>query len=149
TGASPVSGDPEFSSHESRAIMPAGETSSPSLLSGRRSWPRVVVRGCVAGFVGAVLVQLGSIADGNVHEVVPGRIYRCSQPSASALEQLIDSRGIRTVVNLRGCCAPNAWYLDECRTTLRRDVSQEDLCFSAGRLPAVHEVRRLVEVIDK
>ena len=47
------------------------------------------------------------------------------------------------MINLRGCCTPNPWYLDECRVTQRLDVSQEDICFSAGRLPSVPEVRRL------
>ena len=48
---------------------------------------------------------------------------------------MIAAHGIRTVVNLRGCCAPFPWYLDECRATHRLDVAQEDVCFSAGRLP--------------
>src|SRR5439155_1970070 len=57
--------------------------------------------------------------------------------------------GIRTVVNLRGYCAPFPWYLDECRTTQGCEVSQEDITLSAGRLPSVHEIRRLVEVLDR
>jgi hypothetical protein len=86
---------------------------------------------------------------GNFHTVIPGRFYRCSQPSPGRLERLIRAHGIRTVVNLRGCCAPFDWYLDECRTSARLDVCQEDLCFSAGRLPAVSEMRRLVAVLDR
>ena len=34
-------------------------------------------------------------------------------------------------------------------TSATLDVCQEDLCFSAGRLPAVAEMRRLVEVLDR
>jgi hypothetical protein len=50
---------------------------------------------------------------------------------------------------LRGTCPAFDWYLDECRVTEKMDVCQEDLCFSAGRLPSVPEVRRLVEVLDR
>ena len=55
---------------------------------------------------------------------------------------------IRTVVNLCGCCDPLPWYLEESRTTCRLDICQEDLGFSACRLPSVQAVRRLIEVLD-
>src|SRR5262249_23653077 len=41
------------------------------------------------------------------------------------------------------------WYLDECRATHQHGVNQEDIGFSAGRLPPVPEIRRLVEVLDR
>ncbi len=53
------------------------------------------------------------------------------------------------MVNLRGSCAGFDWYIAECRASAELDASQVDLCFSAGRLPAVAEMRRLVEVIDR
>jgi protein tyrosine phosphatase (PTP) superfamily phosphohydrolase (DUF442 family) len=84
----------------------------------------------------------------NFHVVIPGRVYRCAQPSAESLDRMIAAHGIRTVVNLRGNCDPFPWYLDEARTTHRHNVSQEDICFSAGRLPAVPELRRLVDILD-
>src|SRR5262249_43160404 len=61
----------------------------------------------------------------------------------------VRTHGIRTVVNLRGCCDPLPWYHDECRTTNRLNVAQEDLSFSAGRYPPVHEIRHLIEVLDR
>jgi protein tyrosine phosphatase (PTP) superfamily phosphohydrolase (DUF442 family) len=103
-----------------------------------------VVGGVLATAVEAVRV----LAGGNFHVAVPGRVYRCAQPSASRLEQLVRTHGIRTVVNLRGCCPNMAWYQDECRVTHQLDVAQEDICLSAGRLPSVHEIRRLVQVLD-
>src|SRR5262249_59889867 len=65
------------------------------------------------------------------------------------LERLIQAYGIRTVVNLRGSCLGFDWYRDECRVTHALDVCQEDVCFSAGRLPSTHEVRRLLEVVER
>src|SRR5437867_12010197 len=98
----------------------------------RRPFLRWLLLGCVAAALALVgaesyRVMLGS----NFHVVVPGRIYRCSQPSAATLEALIARHGIRTVINLRGNCDPFPWYLDEARATHRHNVSQEDICLSA------------------
>jgi hypothetical protein len=98
----------------------------------------------------AVLLHAAYILLGpNFHTVIPGRVYRCAQPDGPRLEQLIRSLGIRTVVNLRGCCDPLPWYLEQCAVTNRLNISQEDLGFSAGRLPAVAAVRQLVEILDR
>lgn len=86
---------------------------------------------------------------GNVHEVIPGKLYRGAQPSAKSLEALIDRHQIRTVLNVRGCCWPDAWYLDEASVCERRGVNLEDVCFSAVHLPSRHELRFLIEVLDR
>ena len=87
----------------------------------------------------------------NLHEVVPGRVYRCNQPTADWLRNTITDKGIRTVVNLRGYCpAPkDEWYLAEARVTAEAAVSQEDITLSALRLPPPAELRRLIEVLDR
>ncbi len=84
----------------------------------------------------------------NFHTVVPGRIYRCAQPSAQSLDTMIAEHGIRTIVNLRGPCDPFDWYLDEARAAHDHNVGLEDIGFSAGRLPPVAEVRRLITVLE-
>ncbi len=116
----------------------------------RRSLPRALGYGCLAGallaLAGHVLyVLLGS----NFHTVIRGEVYRSAQLSAAALEQYIRAKHIRTIINLRGCCDPEAWYLDEGRVALRNDVSLEDLGFSACRLPSSITLRQLLEVIDR
>jgi hypothetical protein len=101
------------------------------------------------GLILAVIVEAGHVLlAGNLHVVIPGQVYRSAQPSARDLDMIIEKHGIRTVINLRGNGSPASWYLDECRATHRHEVCQEDLCFSAGRLPATQELRRLVEVLD-
>ncbi len=116
----------------------------------RRSLVRTLAWGCLLGALLALAwhtyyVLLGS----NFHTVIPGEVYRSAQLSAAALEQFIREKHIRTVVNLRGCCDPEAWYLDEGRVTLRNDVSQEDLGFSAARLPSKITLHQLLEVLDR
>ncbi|HEY8503478.1 MAG TPA: tyrosine-protein phosphatase [Gemmataceae bacterium] len=89
------------------------------------------------------------VAGRNFHAVIEGRVYRSAQPSPEALAELIRDRGVRTVVNLRGCCEGFDWYAGECRATHAGNVVQEDVTLSASRLPPPAELRRLVEVLDR
>lgn len=86
---------------------------------------------------------------GNIHEVIPGKVYRGAQPSAATLERLIQRHHIRTVLNVRGCCWPDAWYLDEAAVCQRHNVNLEDVSFSAAHLPSRHELRVLLDVLDR
>jgi hypothetical protein len=102
------------------------------------------------GLLLALGLEIGFMIGGrNFHPVIRGRVYRCAQMTGGKLDAIMKEYGIRTVVNLRGYCAPFPWYLEECSTTQGREVSQEDITLSAGRLPSVHEIRRLVEVLDR
>src|SRR5207245_9842713 len=74
---------------------------------------------------------------------------RRGQQSRRGVEQIVRDRGIRTVINLRGCSAAFAWYQEECRATAGLDIAQEDICLSSGRLPSATEIRRLMEVLDR
>jgi hypothetical protein len=106
--------------------------------------------GCVTGLLLAVAVESFRVtAGGNLHTVIPARVYRCAQPSPARLEELVRRNQIRTVVNLRGCSVPLSWYVDESRTTHRLNISEEDIAFSASRYPSVTEFRRLVQVLDR
>lgn len=115
----------------------------------RRAWLRAVLHGGADGVLLAFGAEAGRVLFvGNFHTIEPGQFYRCSQPSPKHLAALVRAHGIRTVVNLRGSAPGFDWYLNECRASAALDVCQEDICFSAGRLPAVGELRRLIEVID-
>jgi hypothetical protein len=113
------------------------------------SLARWLLRGCLTGLALALGAQALYVLVGwNFHAVIPGRVYRCAQPGDLALSWYVRRHGIRTVVNLNGCCDPKPQYLDECRATHRLNLSQEDIGMSAGRLPAVPALRRLLEVFD-
>ncbi len=89
-------------------------------------------------------------AGDNLHEIVPGKVYRSKQPSPVRLEYFIAKYGIKTVINLRGFCPGDhtPWYKEEIRVTSRLGVSHEDITFSANRLPSPDELRRLIEILD-
>lgn len=124
-------------------------TVDPVAPRARRSLPRALGYGCLAGVLLALAGHAFYVLFGsNFHTVIPGEVYRSAQLSAAGLEQFIRDKHIRTIVNLRGCCDPETWYLDEGRVTLRNDVSLEDLSFSACRLPSSIILRQLLEIIE-
>lgn len=92
---------------------------------------------------------VGVLFNGNVHEISPGKLYRGAQPSAQSLEALIHKYKIRTVLNVRGCCWPDKWYVDEAAVCQRLGINLEDVCFSAVHLPSRDELRILLDVLDR
>lgn len=109
-----------------------------------------ILRGAIAGFLVGVCVHVGFILGGsNFHAVLPGEVYRCGQLTGPALGRLVREHGIRTVVNLRGCCPGAGWYRAEAEAAAALGVSLEDLNFSATRLPSPQSLRQLVELIDR
>jgi hypothetical protein len=124
---------------------PAPLPPAPSRRVSRRTLFKLV-GGAAAVGLGAEVFRV--VAFTNVHTVVPGRVYRTAQLTPERLQTFIADKQIKTVVNLRGVCSNMAWYLGECRTTHAANANQEDITFSAKRLPAPAEMRRLIEVLD-
>jgi protein tyrosine phosphatase (PTP) superfamily phosphohydrolase (DUF442 family) len=116
--------------------------------------PRCLVRSFLR-FTVALLVAWASweawyvLFGGNVHAVIPGGVYRGAQLSPRKLDALVQRLGIRTIINLRGCCAPEEWYLDEARVAQKHGINLEDLTFSASRLPSKNELRLLIDVLER
>src|SRR2546422_133379 len=80
--------------------------------------PRSRVAALVGILLTGVALTLGAeatrvLVGRNVHEVDPGRAYRCAQQSGAGLKELIQRFGIRTVVNLRGSNVESPWYVEE------------------------------------
>lgn len=120
--------------------------SQTSPRTGGRRWPGLLLLLALMPVAGWAWYVWGG---GNFHVVETGRLYRASQPKADRLKQLAGENGIRTVINLRGCCDPVGWYRDEARAVQEMEISLEDISFSAMRLPAPNALARLVEVFDQ
>src|SRR6516164_6055782 len=103
-----------------REMMPGPEPATNAKIPGRpRRWLwampwRAVVLGGLAGLAVGVGSEFWRVMLGNnIHAVIRGRVYRSAQLSGAALQDLIETHQIRTVVNLRGYCAPFPWYVEE------------------------------------
>lgn len=112
-------------------------------------WRRWALRSASAIAVTAILWGPAHVFLGkNIHATIPGKVYRGAQLDGAGLRSLAEQYGIRTIVNLRGACYPQDWYIEEARTAQELGLALEDINFSAGRWPSHHEMRRLVEVLD-
>jgi protein tyrosine/serine phosphatase len=120
----------------------------PALRRPARPW-RWAARAAALVPVVAVVAEAARVVGGpNRHAVIPGRVYRCAQPSEADLRELVRDYHVRTVINLRGMSRVHDWYAVEARTLHDLNVSQEDVTLSANRLPSPSELRRLIDVLD-
>ena len=97
---------------------------------------------------------------GNVRTVAPGRVYRSAQITGggigaltacwtgNGLEQVIKANGIKTVINLRGGNAQNAWYQQEREICARMGVDHIDIGMSAIHAPHPTQLNRLLNAFD-
>jgi len=116
---------------------------------GRRFAWRPVITGGILGFSLFSLMVVGQVLGDNLHEVQPGRAYRSGQLSPDRLGSVVERHGIRTVVNLRGCCPGFDWYQQQAIAAHAFSISHEDVFLSAIRLPSPSELLRLVEILDR
>jgi protein tyrosine phosphatase (PTP) superfamily phosphohydrolase (DUF442 family) len=96
-----------------------------------------------------LLLWYVGVFGGNLRTVVAGRVYRSAQLTGRNLDTVLDSYGIRTVINLRGGGAQDGWYRSETASCAQRGVDHVDLSISAVRLPPPDELRKLLETFDK
>lgn len=108
------------------------------------------LRGLAVGVVAALAAHFAVVLGGsNFRTVLPGRVYRSGQLSPARLDAYARKHGIRTVINLRGCCPTADWYRLQAEATAGLDIAQEDVSFSATRMPSSASLRQLVEVLDR
>ena len=81
----------------------------------------------------------------NFHEIEPGQAYRSAQPTGEQLAAVIETHGIRTVVNLRGENEGELWYDDEASVCQAMGVTLANHAISANSLPYAE---RMVDITD-
>jgi protein tyrosine phosphatase (PTP) superfamily phosphohydrolase (DUF442 family) len=106
----------------------------------------------LAGAAAAALALPGPLRtflfEENLHEVVPGRIYRSAQPSGAELAEMIDRLGLRSVLNLRGERGGKEWLREERRAAQERGVAHSTVRLNADRMPPAQRLREIVRVLD-
>lgn len=121
--------------------------STPSPRSGRRTAIAAIT-------IVALLVAAGALWYWRVHsfhlrEVLPGEVYRSSQPTAEGIERAVASNGIRTIVNLRGPNPKHAWFREARDAASRLGVGMVSLRFETFDWPPRIETLVLVQAIDR
>ena len=108
---------------------------------------RIALTVLVVPTVGLLVVFRHAWFTENFGEIDPGRAYRVAQPFGN-LPDLITSRKLASVLNLRGGSIADSWYVDEVRATDTFGVDLYDLPMSATRRPKRRELLGLIDVIN-
>ena len=85
---------------------------------------------------------------GNIHNVVPGAIYRSARLDTDELRRLTQEHQLRTIVNLEGQCA-DAWYEQEHALSTELDVRVLDVGIWASVPPSSKELCMLVDTLSE
>ena len=80
----------------------------------------------------------------SVHTVIPNSIYRSAQLPTSILKKAIQSKEIKTIINLRGSNPDDPWYQKEFNLSQEMNVKHYDVTLSSYLLPRQEYLRKLV-----
>lgn len=83
----------------------------------------------------------------NFHVLDPGKAYRTSQPTGDQLASIIDTYGIRTVLNLRGPNPGQPWYDAEAAVCSEKGVKLADYPMSAKSLPPADVLAGVIDTL--
>lgn len=86
-------------------------------------------------------------ATGNIHEVVPDRVFRSNQLDPERLAALLQDEGIRTVINLRGGTADDDWYRREADVVAAAGATLVDIPMADDREPDTGQMTRLLAAL--
>ena len=105
------------------------------------------------GFALFLLVVLGllryvGVFGGNIRTVEEGRVYRSANIYGKLLDDTIQEKGIRTVLNLRGGNPSEAKYRSEVESCAKFGVKMIDAPFSAVRYPPPSILQDIFKTFD-
>jgi protein tyrosine/serine phosphatase len=86
-------------------------------------------------------------ADGNLHVVDEGNLYRSRQLSGPELEHAIGTYGIRSILNLRGAHPGRDWYDAEMAVATEKNVAHYDYGISAVHRVSPAQLDEILAII--
>lgn len=84
----------------------------------------------------------------NLHEEIPGQFYRSARLSDVELADLIQSKGLRTVITCTAGGDRHPWYLSQKRVCQSRRVELRPIDLRADRLPTRETLSELIDVLE-
>ena len=87
--------------------------------------------------------------EGNLHAVGAGILYRSAQLSKSDTRWAVRQYAIKSVLNLRGAHAGQAWYDDEIAAAGELDLAHFDYPLSAKRFVTSDQIGEILDIVRK
>ncbi len=84
----------------------------------------------------------------SIHTVIPNQVYRSAQLPPQTLKHFIRSKGIKSIVNLRGDNSQSKWYLQEVKIAAQNHVKHYDVRLHSTGLPSTQLLRKLVHTLQ-
>ena len=84
---------------------------------------------------------------GNFGTVLPGMVYRSSQPTPERLETYVNDHGIKTVLNLRGAAPGEPWYEAERQAAEKLGLTMVDFPLASTRELTPDEETTLLQIL--
>jgi protein tyrosine phosphatase (PTP) superfamily phosphohydrolase (DUF442 family) len=82
-----------------------------------------------------------------IHTIVESRIYRSAQLSDIVLERHINTKGIKTIINLRGKSDDDERFLDEESLTQEYDIDLFNIRLDPNELPEYRKLMRIISIL--
>ncbi|MGE4352219.1 MAG: dual specificity protein phosphatase family protein [Bdellovibrionales bacterium] len=86
---------------------------------------------------------------GNFHEVLPGLLYRSSQPTPEQIAAYKAKYDIQSIVNLRGDNTGSPWYDQEVAESKRLGIQHFNFRMSARRQLSQEQAQELIAILRK
>ena len=130
-------------------LAAANPVESPAPPGTRLRWRRPLVAVLLGTSCALAMESAWVLVGSNHHTVLPGEVFRSAQLDPSTLTAIIHRDGIRTVINLRGCCEDADWYHEEVRVLAELGVKQRDITLSSYLPPNVVQLRKLIQALEE
>jgi len=92
------------------------------------------------------ILYFGFIFD-KLYSVIDGKIYRSAQLSAQTLQNVIENKNIKAIINLRKARPDEKWYQLESQTALKNNVKLYDIALPDHDLPKYRILNSLTDTL--
>ena len=106
-------------------------------------WLGIVISSLLLGFLGIDYCWWRNTA----HMVIPQKVYRSAQLSPQRLKEVIQTKHIKTIINLRGAQPCKKCYWNELRLTKAMEVKYFDVPLPSYSLPSQKRLEELVSLL--
>lgn len=106
-------------------------------------WLSIVVSSLLLGFLGTDYFWWRNTA----HVVIQQKVYRSAQLSPQQLQEVIQTKHIKAIINLRGAQPCEKWYWNELRLTEAMGVKYFDIPLPSYSLPSQKCLEKLVSLL--
>ena len=95
-----------------------------------------------------ILIAIRIVTRNNFHEVIPDKIYRSAQLSASTLKNIVTGHGIQTVVSIRPPRPDESWYEQEKAVTKSLGIAHHDIAMDITFSPRIDHLLELRDLLE-